>query len=287
MNRTSQHFYVCLLVIILSLATACARKPDDTKISADIQTRFSQDSGLSGKQLTVQASNGVVTLAGIVDTDAQRDAAGRQAGSVLGVKEVINNLQVGAPKPSPAPQTAANTAPPAPEISSPPPSRDRDRRPSMPKKSKKHHPDDASANSDSANDSGGMNSQNPSDSNPAPQIADVPPASAPPVQTPPPPPPPKRLIIDQGTQLSIRLVDPIDSEKNQTGDTFHATLNTALTSDGEEAVPVGADLTGHLVDVKSAGKFKGQSVVVLQLDSLTSGGKTYNLQTDQLSLIHI
>ncbi len=281
MNRTSQHFYVCLLVIILSLATACARKPDDTKISADIQTRFSQDSGLSGKQLTVQASNGVVTLAGIVDTDAQRDAAGRQAGSVLGVKEVINNLQVGAPKPSPAPQTAANTSPPAPEISSPPPSRDRDRRPSMPKKSKKHHPDDASANSDSANDSGGMNSQNPSDSNPAPQIADVPPASAPPVQTPPPPPPPKRLIIDQGTQLSIRLVDPIDSEKNQTGDTFHATLNTALTSDGEEAVPVGADLTGHLVDVKSAGKFKGQSVVVLQLDSLTSGGKTYNLQTDQ------
>ena len=126
-----------------------------------------------------------------------------------------------------------------------------------------------------------MNSQNPPDSNPAPQIADVPPAAAPAVQTPPPPPPPKRLIIDQGTQLSIRLVDPIDSEKNQTGDTFHATLNTALTSDGEEAVPVGADLTGHLVDVKSAGKFKGQSVVVLQLDSLTSGGKTYNLQTDQ------
>ena len=281
MNRTSQHFYVCLLVIILSLATACARKPDDTKISADIQTRFSQDSGLSGKQLTVQASNGVVTLAGIVDTDAQRDAAGRQAGAVLGVKEVINNLQVGVPKPSPAAENAINTAPPAPEISSPPPAKDRDRRPSMPKKSKKHRSDDASANSDSANDSGGMNSQNPPDSNPAPQIADVPPAAAPPVQTPPPPPPPKRLIIDQGTQLSIRLVDPIDSEKNQTGDTFHATLNTALTSDGEEAVPVGADLTGHLVDVKSAGKFKGQSVVVLQLDSLTSGGKTYNLQTDQ------
>jgi len=35
------------------------------------------------------------------------------------------------------------------------------------------------------------------------------------------------------------------------------------------------------VDVKSAGKFKGQSVVVLQLDSLSAGGKTYNLQTDQ------
>ena len=100
--------------------------------------------------------------------------------------------------------------------------------------------------------------------------------------TPPPPPPaPRRLIIDQGTQLSVRLVDPIDSEKNQTGDTFHATLNAPLTSDGQQAVPAGVELTGHLVEVKSAGKFAGQSSVVLQLDSMSSAGKTYDLQTDQ------
>jgi hypothetical protein len=89
------------------------------------------------------------------------------------------------------------------------------------------------------------------------------------------------LIIDQGTQLAVRLVDPIDSEKNQTGDVFHATINAAITSDGELAVPAGAEVTGHLVDVKSAGKFKGQSAVVLQLDSLSVGGRTYTLQTDQ------
>ena len=282
MNRTSQHLYVFLLAIILSLATACARKPDDTKLSAEIQNRFSQDSGLSGKQLTVQASNGVVTLAGNVDNDAQRDAASRQAASVPGVKEVVNNLQVGnASQATPAPETAASAAPPAPEISSAPPARDRDRGPAVARKRKTHRSDEANLSGNSVNDSGAMNSQNQPDPSNPPQIAAIPPAAAPPVQTPPPPPPPKRLIIDQGTQVSIRLVDPIDSEKNQSGDTFHATLNTALTSDGEEAVPVGAELSGHLVDVKSAGKFKGQSAVVLQLDSLTSGGKTYSLQTDQ------
>jgi hypothetical protein len=109
-------------------------------------------------------------------------------------------------------------------------------------------------------------------------------AAPPPVDNtpaPPPPPAPKKLIIDQGTQLTVRLVDPIDSEKNQTGDTFHATLNAPLTSDGEQAVPAGVELTGHLVEVKSAGKFAGASSVVMQLDSLTSAGKTYNLQTDQ------
>jgi len=109
-------------------------------------------------------------------------------------------------------------------------------------------------------------------------------APAPAANTPPPPPPPpalKKLIIDQGTQLAVRLVDAIDSEKNQSGDTFHATLNAPLTSDGEEALPAGVDVVGHLVSVKSAGKFAGQSEVVLQLDSVTSGGKTYSLQSDE------
>ena len=71
------------------------------------------------------------------------------------------------------------------------------------------------------------------------------------------------------------------NEKNQTGDTFHATLNAPLTSDGEEAVPAGSEIAGHLAEVKSAGKFAGQSSVIAQLDSLTFGGRTYNLQTDQ------
>ena len=33
--------------------------------------------------------------------------------------------------------------------------------------------------------------------------------------------------------------------------------------------------------MKSAGKFAGQSEVVLQLDKIKSGGQTYDLQTDQ------
>jgi hypothetical protein len=79
----------------------------------------------------------------------------------------------------------------------------------------------------------------------------------------------------------VRLVDPIDSELNRVGDVFHATLNAPLVQDGEVVIPSGSDLQGHLVDVKSAGKFAGKSVVVLQLDSISSGGQTYNIQTDQ------
>src|SRR5262249_17588068 len=62
---------------------------------------------------------------------------------------------------------------------------------------------------------------------------------------------------------------------------FHATLDSPLAVEGETAIPSGADVEGHIVDLKSAGKFAGQSLLVLQLDRISSGGKYYNLQTDQ------
>src|SRR5579872_5029225 len=95
MKRTSLLFSSVVLALTLGLGVGCAKKPDDAKISSEIQNKFSQDSGLSSKQLTVQAAGGVVTIAGTVDNDAQRAAAGKQAASVDGVKTVINNLQVG------------------------------------------------------------------------------------------------------------------------------------------------------------------------------------------------
>jgi hypothetical protein len=128
-------------------------------------------------------------------------------------------------------------------------------------------PLDASNNNESSNHS-------------TPNAADPAPVSAT-ASTPEPPPPPRKVTIDQGTQLAIRLVDGLDTEKNQVGDTFHATLNAPITAEGEEIVAAGSDITGHIVDLKSAGKFAGQSLLILQLDSIATGGKTYNIQTDQ------
>lgn len=279
MKRISLPATSVVLAIILASGMGCARKADDAKISAEVQGKFSQDSGLSSKQLTVQAANGVVTLSGTVDNDAQRDAAGRQAASVSGVRTVINDLQVGNASASAAPGSAPARAKPATASAASPADK---AKPTAGKKSRKSHASDQSgATADSSADSNADTStaSNQSAPDPAPQTPPAPADNA--AAAPPPPPAPKQFIIDQGTQVAVRLIDPIDSEKNQTGDTFHATLNTPLTSDGEQAVPAGVELTGHIVELRSAGKFAGQSVVVLQLDSLSSRGKTYNLQTDQ------
>ena len=273
MKRLSLQLSSSVLAVILALGMGCAKNPDDAKISSDVQGKFSQDSGLSTKKLTVQSDAGIVTLSGTVDNDAQRDAASRQAGSIAGVKTVINNLQVG--------NAAAMAAPAAPSVepvqaktASPTESS----KPAAGKKSRRARRAEAPADNSAPQPQQTASNQPPATdsqmSSPAPDNT----VQAP--QPPPPPPAPKTYIIDQGTQVTIRLIDPIDSEKNQTGDSFHATLNAPLSSDGNEALPAGVEIVGHLVEVKSAGKFAGQSTVAMQLDSVSSGGRTYNLQTD-------
>jgi len=117
-------------------------------------------------------------------------------------------------------------------------------------------------------------------------LAQKPPAPAPPPAPaapvpPPPPPPPQKVTIPSGTTLAVRLVDAIDSETATQGQTFHATLNSPLAVDGDTAIPAGYNVEGHVVTVQSAGKFAGQSLLVLQLDRISAAGKYYNIQTDQ------
>jgi len=283
MKRNSLLLSSLALAIMLSVTVGCAKKLDDAKMSSNIQTRFSQDSGLAAKQLMVQANDGVVTLSGTVDNEAQRQAAGKQAALEPGVKTVINNLQVGD-------ASVASTAPsqkPTPEVANVPENPPAQvEKPRAEKKSRKSHAHSDSAMPGMGDQNSGQQQMAANNAPPANTVQVPPPqgnmaSAAPPADAVPAPKPPRKLIIDQGTQMAIRLIDGIDSEKNQVGDTFHATLNTALTSDGEEAVPAGVEVVGHVVDVKSASKFAGKSVVVLQLDSLSSGGKTYSLQTDQ------
>ncbi len=247
-----------MLVAILTVGVGCTKAPNDAQLTSDIQTKLASDSGLQGKQLGVKAEGGTVTLTGTVDNDAQREAAARYASSEPGVKQIINNLQVAAP-----PAETAEATPPPVEESKP--------SPAPAPKSRRNEPRVRSLPSSSR------------DTTPAAPVAAMAPAA--PVaavpSTPPPPPPPKKVTIPSGTTLAVRLVDTIDSETSQQGQTFHATLDSPLAVDGDVVIPSGYDVEGHLVEVKSAGKFAGQSVVALQLDRISSGGKYYSLQTDQ------
>jgi hypothetical protein len=256
---------VCSALLLVCLfAAGCAKAPTDAQLASQVQEKFSQDSGLQAKQLSAQAANGVVTLAGTVDNDAQRDAAARYASATPGVKEVVNNLTIAAPTPAPV----AQEVPVAPSAEGPKPAPVK--KPVVHKKRSTTEMAAAGAGAGAAGTAAAIEDHQPAS-----------PAMPPVPATPPPPPPPQKVTIPSGTTLAVRLVDAIDSEKNQPGETFRATLNSPLSADGSVAIPAGYDVEGHLVDVKSAGKFAGQSVVILQLDRIAVGDKSYSITTDQ------
>ena len=268
--RTRAYLSIILLTTMMGITVACNQVPNDAKINSEVQDRLNGDSGLQGKQLSVQSEKGTVTLSGTVDNETQRDAAARYAASIPGVKQVVNNLAIGAAASAPPPAQAAVQPEPAPEDTpKPAPVVRRDpapkRRPAVKKNTEMAAADPGPSN-------GGMNMAH--------QDSTPPPAQIVP-STPPPPPPPQKVTVPAGTTLAVRLVDTIDSERNQPGETFRATLNSPLAVDGEVAIPAGYDVEGHLVDVKSAGKFAGQSLLVLQLDRISVGGRSYAVQTDQ------
>ena len=261
--KFSLYSLTALLVLALGIAVGCTKARSDGDVATEIQGKIYADQAVQSKQITVQAADGVVTLAGNVSSDAERTAAATDAASVKGVKTVVNNLQVAAPlqaaqdSTQPAPQEQAAQEEPAPR------SRPRTR-------ARVHH---TSARQESA-----TNSE--PDANQMVSSAPAAPVNTAPV-APPPPPAPKKLTIPSGTTVTVRLIDPIDSDKVQPGSSFRATLDQPLSVDGEVAIPAGYDVTGQIVNASSAGRFAGKSVLALELNRLSVNGKSYDLHTNQ------
>jgi hypothetical protein len=244
---------------LLALSFACAKPRNDAEVVSDVQAKLGTDSGLQNKQLTVQSSNGTVTLSGVVDNDAEREAATKYAASEPGVKTVINNLQVG---------TTQASAKPSPE-STP----DRTiHRSTLPRRRKARSEQQEMVRAD--------NPPNPSADQPA-SPAPYPAQQAPSI--PAPPPQLATVTVPSGTAIVVRLIDTIDSATAQAGDKFHATLDAPIAIDSDVVVPAHYDVEGHVVNAQASGKFAGQSMLVLQLDRIKIGDKSYDIQTDQFS----
>ena len=96
-----------------------------------------------------------------------------------------------------------------------------------------------------------------------------------------PPPPPQKVTIRSGTVLAVRLVDRLDTTTTTVGQTFHATLDSSLSPEGEVRNAFAAMTSKATLWTSSAGKFAGQSELTLQLDRVSVGSKYYSISTDQ------
>src|SRR5690349_8243679 len=112
--------YLCALLLTgsLGLTIGCTRAPNDAQVAGTVQSKIYADPNVQSRQITVQSANGVVTLSGYANSDAERATAAADAAQIEGVKTVVNNLEVSAPAqaaaPAPAVEPTAQQEEPAP-----------------------------------------------------------------------------------------------------------------------------------------------------------------------------
>lgn len=280
MKNMRRHLLValgCLALVALGCNKSSSRS--DSQIASDIQNKIFSDNNVPDKQLTISSNKGVVTLSGTVSSDAARTAAASDAAQVAGVKTVVNNLEIA---------SAANNPPPV----TPPPV-DNSQTPGgttpatttqpnqstqvVPRNTGNNVPVSKTRKSGSSNGDNGLRTTVPDNGGTNTVVDNTPPPP------PPPPPPPRKVTVPAGTQFSIRMTDEVDSEKAQVGDVFHGSISAPVTVDDDTVIPTTADVEGRVVDVKSAGRFAGGSLLTLQLTKLVMNGKSYSIQTDNWS----
>ena len=259
-----------LLLPFLSLALfsfGCGSKPSDDTITTGIKAKLYSEPLLKSASVEVTAHDGIVTLTGQVPDDAARLAAQRIASTTPGVKTVVDQTTMAAP---PSAAVAANVPPPAPPA-----------RPARPPRTRSK-PAEVAPAAAAAPAPAPAPTQN-QDLNPGPlheAVQEKPAAPAPP--PPPPPPQPVTATIPDGTIVTVRTIDPIDSSVNRTGQTFRASLDAPIVVGDQVVVPKGLNVYLKLVEASSAGKFKGRSELTVSLDSFTYQGRTYQVATSDV-----
>jgi hypothetical protein len=89
------------------------------------------------------------------------------------------------------------------------------------------------------------------------------------------------VTISDGTPVAIRLVDSLNSETAKEGDTFRASLDNPIVVEDRVVIPAGSNVEGRVAAVKSAAHFKGSSQLALELTKITTGGRSYEISTNQ------
>lgn len=93
-----------------------------------------------------------------------------------------------------------------------------------------------------------------------------------------------RVNVPAGTRLLIRMIDSVDSGKQQVGYRFTAGLETNLQVDDIIVAPRGTTVYGRLEDAQKAGNMSGAGQLTLELTDIVINGTAYPLLTSDFEV---
>jgi hypothetical protein len=91
--------------------------------------------------------------------------------------------------------------------------------------------------------------------------------------------------LPAGTNLVVRMIEGVDSEKATVGQTFRASLVEAVNFPGasQVAFPRGSDVVVKLVNTKESGKLTGKAELTLSLWSVKVGDRIVDVDTQTVT----
>ena len=90
----------------------------------------------------------------------------------------------------------------------------------------------------------------------------------------------KTITLPEGTVISVRIADKINSNHNQTGDVFTGTVDPSVLVDSRVVIPRGTEAHLQMVEDKKGGHLHGKAEVKLELISLVIDGKNIDAESD-------
>ena len=90
-------------------------------------------------------------------------------------------------------------------------------------------------------------------------------------------------VIPAQTNLVVRMIDAVDSEKAKEGDTFAASLDQPVAVNGQTVLAQGLNVTVKLVQAQQSGKFTGKTELTVSLWSVNLNGKDLEVNTQNIT----
>jgi hypothetical protein len=88
------------------------------------------------------------------------------------------------------------------------------------------------------------------------------------------------VTVPAGTTVNVRLTEGIDVDLAHAGMTFKARVDDPVTLDGRIVIPREAGAVVQAVRVAQSGQFKGSDQISLKLNSISFGGRVYQVATE-------
>jgi hypothetical protein len=250
----------------------------NARIASAVKARIHADPRLRTAPVLVESSGGIITLSGDVSSGAERVIAAQVASKVDGVNVVIDNLRVIDPNPQ-GPNVATRTP-----IAEGSQDRGHDfraaatiRLPASDKASRANFSDLARAPHANVGPSASLSAKTPSIDSKASGVGTsaLNASSAAVART------SGQVTVPYGTVLSVQLKESLNSDLNQPGDIFLASLASPVMVGNKVVVPAEAAVQGKIVEVRHAGRFNGSSALVVKVIRLAYDGETYDLRSSQ------